>query len=162
MTTQLSRNIERLSGSLDDTKRSRKENPPENEGIGINEKYRHQDLSDQVWDTGPGLKVSTTEVCDPATYGQGGVEGPETDEVPVSVEASPVEIVGENVEEAAPRGKGPPLDAIPNGCEPAAVNIPLREVPHPNQGGPDTQGNIGTNEQDKIVALYSESFDLFG
>ena len=86
----------------------------------IDEKYRHQDSSDKSrtkssWFCFPG------EVCDPATYGQGGAKGVETDEVLFPVEASPNEIVGENVEKAAPESKGPPLDVIPSACVPAAV-----------------------------------------
>ena len=87
---------------------------------------------------------------------------PETGKVFLPVEGAPVENIGENVNNAASKDKGPPLDAIPSGREPAAKTIPERNDPYPNQGGLDAPGNIGINKSDKNVAVYSESFELFG
>ena len=82
-----------------------------------------------------------------AAFGQGGAEGPDADKVFLSVEGSPVPIIGEHVEEAAPDGKGPALDAITSACEPAATNTPMRNDPNPNQGCPNAQGNISFGAQ---------------
>ena len=89
-------------------------------------------------------------------------ESPETGKVFLPVEGAPVEDIGENVNNAASKDKGPPLDAIPSEREPAAKNAPERNDPFTNQGGLDAPGNIGINESDKNVAVYSGNFELFG
>ena len=63
--------------------------------------------------------------------GQGGVEktgadkpaAEEADTVCLPVEDSPFGIVEEKVEDAVPKGKGPPPDAIPGVCAPAAEKV---------------------------------------
>ena len=74
-----------------------------------------------------------------------------------SLEPGPNLALPGNVNNAASKDKGPPLDAIPSEREPAAKNAPERNDPFPNQGGLEAPGESGLNESDKNVAGYSGS-----